>query len=276
MTREVYVVVNPRRPEAGQSADLMTAELAKHGISVRRSGPLGEAEIVLVFGGDGTILSAAELTRATEIPIAGINYGHVGFLAEEDPQSMSRVVEQITHHEWTLDRRMTLDVTVHIGDRTETTWTLNEAALEKATGRMIDVALGVDGRGVSTFSCDSVLMATPTGSTAYAFSAGGPVIWPDVEAMLLMPVAAHALFTRPLVVGPDSVLEVILHEGAACLRCDGRRELPTPPGAIITVRRSPHPVYLARLNDTPFSGRLVKKFDLPVKGWKNIGGCDDR
>lgn len=275
MTREVYVVVNHRRPEAIRSANQMTEELARHGISARRSGSLCEAEIVLVFGGDGTILSAAELTRETEIPIAGINYGHVGFLAEEDPQSMSRVVEQIAEHEWTLDRRMTLDVTVQCGGLTERTWTLNEAALEKDTGRMIDVALGVDGRGVSTFSCDSVLMSTPTGSTAYAFSAGGPVIWPDVEAMLLMPVAAHALFTRPLVVGPDSVLEVVLHDGGARLRCDGRRELPTPPGAIITVRRSDYPVYLARLNDTPFSGRLVKKFNLPVKGWKSIGDPDD-
>ena len=136
---------------------------------------------------------------------------------------------------------------------------------------MIEVSLGVDGRGVSSFACDSVLMATPTGSTAYTFSAGGPVVWPDVEAMLLVPVAAHALFTRPLVVGPNSELQVVLDSDGAKLVCDGRRELPVAAGSIISARKSDYPVYLARLNDTPFSGRLVKKFDLPVRGFRDRG-----
>ena len=278
MAREVYMVTHSYRPDAEKSAQLMTEELAKHGITVRTTGPLGDAEIVVVLGGDGTILSAAELTRGTSVPIVGINYGHVGFLAEVDPRSLPRVVDQIAQREWSLDRRMALTVTTeHLDGRSESSWTLNEAALEKDTGRMIEVSLGVDGRGVSSYSCDSVLMATPTGSTAYAFSAGGPVVWPDVEAMLFVPVAAHALFTRPLVVGPDSVLEVVLESDGARLWCDGRRELTVYAGTSITVRRAPDPVYLARLNDTPFSGRLVKKFDLPVEGWRNLGkNCDDR
>lgn len=272
MTREIYVVAHKFRPDAQQSAAMMADQLESHGFTVRKSGPVGDAEMVVVLGGDGTILSAAELTRGTEIPIVGINYGHVGFLAEVEPEGLPRVVEQITERQWTLDRRMTIDIEVMLPDSSRaTSWTLNEAALDKHGQPMIEVSLGVDGRGVSSFACDSVLMATPTGSTAYTFSAGGPVVWPDVEAMLLVPVAAHALFTRPLVVGPNSELQVVLDSDGAKLVCDGRRELPVAAGSIISARKSDYPVYLARLNDTPFSGRLVKKFDLPVRGFRDRG-----
>lgn len=272
MSREIHLVTHKYRPDAQQSAAIIESELTRHGFDVRRSGPLGDAEIVVVLGGDGTILSATELTRGTEVPIVGINYGHVGFLAEVEPEALPRVVEQITAREWTLDRRMTMDVEVTLSDGTRaSTWTLNEAALDKHGMPMIEVSLGVDDRGVSSFSCDSVLMATPTGSTAYSFSAGGPVVWPDVEAMLLVPVAAHALFTRPLVVGPQSELEVAVETAGARLVCDGRRELPVDAGSLITARKSDYPVYLARLNDTPFSGRLVKKFHLPVRSWRDRG-----
>ena len=272
MTREVYMLVHKYRPDAQQSAALMSDELTRHGFSVRRSGPLGDAEIVVVLGGDGTILAASELTRGTQIPIVGINYGHVGFLAEVEPEGLPRVVEQITERAWVLDRRMTMDIEVMLPDgHRATSWTLNEAALDKHGNPMVEVSLGVDGRGVSSFTCDSVLMATPTGSTAYSFSAGGPVVWPNVEAMLLVPVAAHALFTRPLVVGPPSELQVVVDSEGAKLVCDGRRELPVTAGSIITARKSENPVYLARLNNTPFSGRLVKKFNLPVGGFRDRG-----
>lgn len=270
--REVYMLVHRFRPDAQQSAALMSDELERQGFSVRRSGPLKNSEIVIVLGGDGTILAASELTRGTEVPIVGINYGHVGFLAEVEPEGLPRVVEQITERAWTLDRRMTMDIEVMLptGERA-VSWTLNEAALDKHGNPMVEVSLGVDGRGVSSFACDSVLMATPTGSTAYSFSAGGPVVWPDVEAMLLVPVAAHALFTRPLVVGPNSELQVVVDSEGARLVCDGRRDLPVTAGSIITARKSDHPVYLARLNNTPFSGRIVKKFDLPVGGFRDRG-----
>jgi len=272
MSREIHLVTHRHRPDAQRSAAIIEEELTRHGFTVRRSGPLGDAEIVVVLGGDGTILAATELTRGTDIPIVGINYGHVGFLAEIEPEGLPRVVEQITARAWTLDRRMTIDVEVHLPDgRRERSWTLNEAAVDKSGHPMIEVSLGVDGRGVSSFACDSVLMATPTGSTAYSFSAGGPVVWPDVEAMLLVPVAAHALFTRPLVVGPDSELQLVVEAPGARLICDGRRELPVDGGSLVTARKSEHPVYLARLNETPFSGRLVKKFHLPVRGWRDRG-----
>jgi NAD+ kinase len=135
---------------------------------------------------------------------------------------------------------------------------------------MIEVVAEVDGRPLSRYGCDGLVLATPTGSTAYAFSAGGPVVAPDVEALLLVPISAHALFARPLVVGPASTIAVGLepHGGGAVLCCDGRRTTELPPGARVEVRRGARPVRLARIHPAPFTERLVGKFDLPVDGWR--------
>jgi NAD+ kinase len=136
---------------------------------------------------------------------------------------------------------------------------------------MLEVIVEVDGRPLSRLGCDGVVCATPTGSTAYNFSAGGPIVWPRVNALLMVPISAHALFARPLVVAPDSVLavEVLAQtEGAGVLWCDGRRTVDLPPGARIEVRRGRHPVHLVRLHQAPFTDRLVAKFDLTVEGWR--------
>jgi NAD+ kinase len=150
-------------------------------------------------------------------------------------------------------------------------WALNEASVEKAAReRMLEVVIEVDGRPVSGFGCDGVVCATPTGSTAYAFSAGGPVVWPEVEALLMVPISAHALFAKPLVTSPDSVLAVEVQHSTlqGVLWCDGRRTVPLPPGARIEVRRGAVPVRLARLHHASFTDRLVAKFALPVAGWR--------
>jgi len=151
-------------------------------------------------------------------------------------------------------------------------WALNEAALEKVDrSRMLEVMLEVDGHPLSSFGCDGVVAATATGSTAHAFSAGGPVVWPDVDGMILVPLSAHALFARPLVVGPRSrlALEVLERSPAAgIVTCDGRRRLEVPRGSRVEVTRSDVPVRLARLTPAPFTTRLVHKFGLPVEGWR--------
>jgi NAD+ kinase len=170
---------------------------------------------------------------------------------------------------------MTIDVTVLVGDRVVTRgWALNEASVEKASReRMLEVGIEVDQRPLSRWGCDGVVFATPTGSTAYAFSAGGPVVWPEVDALLMVPISAHALFARPLVVAPTSVLavEVLARtEGAGVLWCDGRRTVELPPGARIEVRRGASPVRLVRLHEAPFTDRLVAKFGLPVEGWRGV------
>jgi NAD+ kinase len=228
---------------------------------------------VLVVGGDGTILRAAEMARECGTPLLGVNLGHVGFLAEAEPDDIDSTIEAVVACRYTAEERMTLDVSVYLdGDQVGATWALNEASVEKASReRMLEVVVEVDGRPLSRWGCDGVVCATPTGSTAYNFSAGGPVVWPGVEALLMVPISAHALFARPLVVAPDSVLavEVIARtDGSGVLWCDGRRTVELPPGARIEVRRGETPVRLVRLHEAPFTDRLVAKFELPVAGWR--------
>ncbi len=230
-------------------------------------------ELVVVFGGDGTILRAAELTHGDLTPLLGVNLGHVGFLAEAEYDAVESTIEAIVEGDYTVEDRLTLDVEVYQGKELVTsTFALNEASVEKAAReRMLEVVVEIDGRPLSRWGCDGVVCATPTGSTAYNFSAGGPVVWPAVEALLMVPLSAHALFARPLVVAPTSrmAVEVLAGtEGAGVLWCDGRRTVDLPPGARIEVRRGAHPVRLARLHQAPFTDTLVAKFGLPVEGWR--------
>jgi NAD+ kinase len=236
-----------------------------------------ELELVIVLGGDGTILRSAELVRGSAAPLLGINLGHVGFLAESERDDLAETVRRALAGEYEVEERMTLAVRVKVDSEVVyETWALNEATVEKASReRMLEVVIEVDGRPLSTFGCDGVVMSTPTGSTAYAFSAGGPVVWPSLDALLLVPLSPHALFGRPLVVGPESVLAVEVldrTQGTGVLWCDGRRTHGLPRGARVIVRRSPVPVRLARLHPGPFTDRLVNKFNLPVTGWRGPVG----
>lgn len=232
-----------------------------------------DLELVVVLGGDGTILRAAELVRGSSVALLGVNLGHVGFLAESERDDLIDTVRRALARDYVVEERMTLAVHVEVeGSMVYETWALNEATVEKASReRMLEVVIEVDGRPLSSFGCDGVVMSTPTGSTAYAFSAGGPVIWPGVDAMLLVPLSPHTLFSRPLVVGPESTFAVEVLErtqGIGVLWCDGRRSYDLPQGARVIVRRSPIPVRLARLHTGPFTDRLVHKFRLPTTGWR--------
>lgn len=243
--------------------------------SVVHGGPDAAAgtELVFVLGGDGTLLRAAELARPAGVPVIAVNMGRVGFLAEADSDVLEEAVRQVIAQNYEVDDRMTVDITASLaGRQLASTWALNEASVEKSSReRILDVRIEVDGRPVSSFGCDGVLCATPTGSTAYAFSAGGPVVWPDVQALLVVPSNAHAMFSRPLVVSPDSVVGVEVDPAGhpAVLCCDGRRTFVLPPGARVDVVGGTKPVRLVRLREGPFTDRLVHKFELPVQGWRN-------
>jgi NAD+ kinase len=234
---------------------------------------LADLEVVMVLGGDGTILKAAEVVREAATPLLGINLGHVGFLAESERDGLSDAVHRVVDKDYLVKQRLALDVRVFVqGVEVFRTWALNEATVEKsARERMLEVVVEIDKRPLSSFGCDGIVMATPTGSTAYSFSAGGPIVWPSVEALILVPLSAHALFARPLVINPNSLLAVEVMQrsaGAGVLWCDGRRSYEMPPGARVEVRRSDIPVQLARFRQGPFTDRLVRKFSLPVSGWR--------
>jgi NAD+ kinase len=229
-------------------------------------------ELVMGLGGDGTVLRAAELARNADIPVLGINLGRIGFLAEAEADAIDTVLEHVVARSYTIEDRLTLDIAVRVkGEVVSRGWALNDASLEKGPRLgVLGVVLEVDGRPVSTFGCDGVLVSTPTGSTAYAFSAGGPVLWPDLEALLLVPNNAHALFARPMVTSPDAsiAIEIEAHEHDAVVFCDGRREMLVPAGGRLEVRRCEVSVKWARLDSAPFTDRLVRKFRLPVTGWR--------
>jgi NAD+ kinase len=227
-------------------------------------------EIVFALGGDGTLLRAAALARPAGAALLGVNLGRVGFLAEAE--HLDETVRRVVAGDYAVDERMTLDLTVGRPDGSISHgWALNEASVEKANReRMLEVMVSIDGRPLSRWGCDGVVCATPTGSTAYAFSAGGPVVWPEVEALLVVPISAHALFARPLVTAPTStiIIEVLSDGVPAVVSCDGQRVVHMPPGSRAVVRRGSEPVRVVRMSPRPFTDRLVAKFGLPVQGWR--------
>jgi NAD+ kinase len=305
MTRErtILLVVHTGRDEATEVARRVEKVLGHNGIALRvlsaeavDRGPVHLApddmralgieidvvdadplaaegcELVLVLGGDGTFLRAADLARNVEIPVLGVNLGRIGFLAEAEAESIDSVLEHVIKRDYVVEERMTLDVAIRVGgELLERGWALNEASLEKGPRLgVLGVVLEVDGRPVSAFGCDGVLVSTPTGSTAYAFSAGGPVLWPDLEAILVVPNNAHALFARPMVTSPAAAIAIEIEAGGhdALVFCDGRREMVMPAGGRLEVTRCGTPLKWVRLDSAPFTDRLVRKFRLPVTGWR--------
>jgi NAD+ kinase len=301
--RTILMVVHTGRDEVTETARRVEKVLRDNGIGLRvltaeavdraavhpsadGTGPIGVdvevvdaderaaegCELVLVLGGDGTFLRAAELARNVEIPVLGVNLGRIGFLAEAEADNIDAVLEHVVTRDYRVEERMTLDVVVRVAGRVVNRgWALNEASLEKGPRLgVLGAVLEVDGRPVSAFGCDGVLVATPTGSTAWAFSAGGPIVWPDLEAILVVPNNAHALFARPMVTSPDAAIAVEVEASGhdALVFCDGRREMVVPAGGRLEVTRCGTPLKWVRLDSAPFTDRLVRKFRLPVTGWR--------
>jgi NAD+ kinase len=297
VTRAVLLVVHTGRRAAVGAARELANRLHAAGVDVRvltaeaphlrcddvtavdpvAAVSAGDLELVVALGGDGTLLRAAELARPAGTPLLGVNLGHVGFLAEVDRSDLEMTIERILDRTYDVEERMTLDlVVVRGGAEIAHDWALNDVTVEKASRqRMLDVVVEVDGRPVSRWGGDGIVCATPTGSTAYAFSAGGPVVWPSVQALLVVPLSAHALFARPLVIAPDScvAIELLPDQGSAVAFCDGRRTLDVAAHDRVEVRRGRQPVRLVRLRAAPFTDRLVEKFHLPIRGWR--GRIDD-
>ncbi len=297
MTRRILLIANVARPgmvrhtldiiglivRQGLEVAMLPADLA----ATRAQGltgvvqadpraPANGSELVCILGGDGTILRAADMSRGSGTPLLGINFGHVGFLAQAEQEDLREAVGRIVDRDYSVEERLTLDVAAMAGTRlVARSWALNEVTVEKASReRMLELIVEIDGRPVSTLGADGMIIATPTGSTAYAFSSGGPIIWPDVAALLVVPISAHALFARPMVVGPYSKVAIELvpdTEGVGIMWCDGARLFELPEGARVEVSRGRTPVMLARLNSAPFADRLVEKFALPVVGWRGRG-----
>ena len=227
---------------------------------------------MVVFGGDGTILRAAEIARNTEAPIIGINLGKVGFLAEISKPSLKEILESIKLNKLIVEPRLTIAYKIIRDDKeVESGWALNEVVVERSNTSLLELFVQIDNRPLSRWACDAVICSTPTGSTAYAFSAGGPVVWPEVDAMILLPLAAHALFSDPMVVSPSSVVVVDIESEKAEISADGIRKFKLAEGDRVIVTKDPWKVKLAHIDDSVFTDRLVAKFKLPIEGWRGEG-----
>jgi NAD+ kinase len=281
-TRKAILVINATRPEAVQAATTLATLLIKDSFELFTSSAveisgvrsvavdqLPEAEIVIVLGGDGTILRGAEISRLRKIPLLGVNLGHVGFMAEVEKLSLETVAASVISKSYATDPRMVLSYSVERdGKEVSQGWSLNEVTIERTESTMVELLVQVDRRPLSRWGCDGLIAATPTGSTAYAFSAGGPILWPNLDAVVLLPISAHALFSRPMVVSHQSEIVVEIESSAAMLSADALREFPLVEGDRITITGDESVVLLAHVQPTLFTDRLVAKFKLPVEGWR--------
>ncbi|CAB4948004.1 unannotated protein [freshwater metagenome] len=276
--KSVLLVTHPTRPEAISTAnDLAKLLLAKQikvfstiqTVGANEYSEKDQIDIAVVLGGDGTMLRAAQICRGKSTPILGINLGHVGFLAEIDRPSLTEIVDAICTGSFAVEERMSLNYQLLRGGKTILDgWALNEVLVERNDHQMIDLFVQIDHRPLSRWWCDSVICATPTGSTAYAYSAGGPVVWPEVDALVLLPLAAHALFSRPMVVSPNSEIVLDLESASADLNADGIRRTKLEKNDRIILTSAKEDVLLAHIKAATFTDRLVAKFKLPVEGWR--------
>ena len=282
MSRHIIFLVNASRPEALIATKELSQLLLKEGFTLTTPSDvnvlgitqtpvvdLPAAELVVVLGGDGTILRGAEVARSQGIPILGINLGHVGFLAEVEKPSLSEIAASITSKGYKTENRMVLNYSViRSGAQISSGWALNEVTVERDGTTMVELFVQIDDRPLSRWGCDGLICSTPTGSTAYAFSAGGPVLWPEIDALVLLPISAHALFSRPMVVSPQSQIVVEIESSDALLSADALRKLPLRAGDQVLITKDDSVIKLAHIKPTLFTDRLVAKFKLPVEGWR--------
>ncbi|MFY7762576.1 MAG: NAD kinase [Candidatus Nanopelagicus sp.] len=276
--KSILLVTHPMRAEAISAAnEIAKLLIAKHikvystidTVGANSFSDSDQVDLAVVLGGDGTMLRAAQICRGKNTPILGINLGHVGFLAEIDRPSVAQIVDSISAGSFTVEERMSLNYQLQRGGKTILDgWALNEVLVERNDHQMIDLFVQIDHRPLSRWWCDSVICATPTGSTAYAYSAGGPVVWPEVDALVLLPLAAHALFSRPMVVSPNSEIVLDLESASADLNADGIRRTKLEKSDRIILTSAKEDVLLAHIKAATFTDRLVAKFKLPVEGWR--------
>jgi NAD+ kinase len=280
--RSAIILVNPSRSEAVNAAIELSAILIKEGFRLFTSSDvqidgvvntsletLPDIEIAIILGGDGTILRGAEATLLRNIPLLGVNLGKVGFLAEVSKPSVAEIAESVIKKSYVYETRMVLGYSIdRDGKEISQGWALNEITVERSSTTMVELFVEIDKRPLSHWGCDGLICSTPTGSTAYAFSAGGPVLWPEIDALVLLPISAHALFSRPMVVSTKSEIVVTIESHAALLSADALRKMPLVAGDRVIITRNPHTIKLAHINPTLFTDRLVAKFKLPVEGWR--------
>jgi NAD+ kinase len=191
-------------------------------------------------------------------------------MAEVERPSLEEISRSVIEKSYLHENRMVLGYSVQRNQvEISSGWALNEITVERDSTTMVELFVEIDRRPLSHWGCDGLICSTPTGSTAYAFSAGGPVLWPEIDALVLLPISAHALFSRPMVVSTESEIVVTIESRQALLSADALRKLPLLAGDRVVITKNPNTIKLAHINPTLFTDRLVAKFKLPVEGWRS-------
>ena len=283
---KVGVVGNPRYHDLKAVLEHVAEQAPERGISLYTEERLGrfwdrdvpvfegvDLDALVTFGGDGTLLRGARLLGARETPILGVNLGRVGFLTTATRQSLDPAFDALVAGRYVIERRQALQAEIKDGDGNGRAlqMAMNDIAVHKGgVARVVRVNVFIQGENVGPYSADGIIVATPTGSTAYSLSAGGPIVVPGVEAMVVTPIAAHTLAVRPLVV-PSSyriVIEPIVGWSEDLLvSFDGQTGTTLAPGERVDVRRADHRVCLIRLGGDGFFGRMRQKLH-----WGDLSG----
>jgi len=262
----VGLVTHVGREEAVRAASSLAAELAIDAIEVVDLVGDERVDLVVAVGGDGTFLRAAYAASAIGAPVLGVKVGRMGFLTQVEPEGAAALVRDALAGRTETEERLAVVAGLEEGSALTPQWAMNEIMVEKrARHRLIRLRLEVDGGYVTTFSADGVIVATPTGSTAYSFSARGPIVTPDVDCLIVSPIAAHMVFDRSLVLSSSQVvtLEVVGDE-PGLVSADGRESHEIPVGSRVRIRASNRPVrFVRRPGGERFLARVREKFDLP-------------
>jgi NAD+ kinase len=278
--RTVGFVVHVGREGAVEAARSLVEWLRRHGVATRclagesvgadeslppEQFPAG-LDLVLSIGGDGTLLRAARLAGESDVPLLGVKMGRVGFLTEVEPAEAPALLQQLLGGRMEVEPRTALLAAPIEAPWSQPEWALNEVTIEKrARHRLITLGVSIGGEYVATFSADGVIVATPTGSTAYSFSARGPIVSPKVDALLVTPISPHMVFDRSIVVSPgEGVVLQVLGDEPGLLSADGRPGLPLPLGSSVRIMPAERPALLVRREGSPsFFEVLREKFSLP-------------
>lgn len=256
--RRVAIVLNEGKPEAKVRARELAKLLVEQGIAVE----VTEPDLVVSLGGDGTMLRAAQHAHAADVPLLGVNLGTLGYLTEVDATQEVEAVRRVLAGDFETQDRMMLSCEAG-GERLVG---LNEVLVERASRRrLVRLGVRVGGESLGDFNADGIIVATPTGSTAYALSAGGPIVSPRAECLVVVPVSPHMVFARPVVLAADEVVEITVRDSgpSASLSLDGHLGGDLASGATVLVRRHERPLKLVRLEGPRFLERLRTKMNLP-------------
>jgi NAD+ kinase len=292
--KRIGIVLHPARSEAAEAAARLAEAVAARGVQVwmsesdaaRTSAPVQTAaelpddlDLVFVLGGDGTLLRAAETAGRNGAPLLGVNLGRLGFLSELERAELDDGLAAVLDRGFDVEERMVIEGEIGDGADARPVWALNDVIVEKVEiGRSIRLAISIAGEEFVEISSDGLIVATATGSTAYSFSAGGPIVSPRIDCVVVTPVSAHGLFNRSIVVPPDEEVAIRLVDGtdAAALSADGRAAVPLAPGVPVRLRAGGARVRLAKVAPAPFWRLVREKFRLDARASGDGGARRDR